>query len=144
MLALVGLTAQAHAYRITHDPGGRIGAYVDRYQRINYSGERVEIDGACLSACTLVLGIVPRDRICVTKRAVLGFHEAWAPKPVGYAYGSLVTRPMYSEEGTRELWKIYPSSIKHLITMRGGLTHKMFFVRGKELAAMYPLCSATR
>jgi len=30
----------------------------------------------CLSACTLVLSIVPGERICVTKRAVFGFHAA--------------------------------------------------------------------
>ena len=38
------------------------------------SGEKVIIDGPCLSACTLVLSTVPSNRICVTKRAVLGFH----------------------------------------------------------------------
>ena len=43
------------------------------------------IDGACLSACTLVLGIVPRERICVTQRAMLGFHAAWMPGPAGPA-----------------------------------------------------------
>ena len=40
------------------------------------SGERVVIDGPCLSACTLVLSTVPSNRICVTRRAVLGFHAA--------------------------------------------------------------------
>ncbi len=34
------------------------------------------IDGPCLSACTLVLMTVPEERICVTRRAVLGFHAA--------------------------------------------------------------------
>ncbi len=37
--------------------------------------ERVIIDGICNSACTLVLGIVPLNRICVTPRASLGFHR---------------------------------------------------------------------
>ena len=31
------------------------------------------IDGRCLSACTLVRGVIPRERICVTRRARLGF-----------------------------------------------------------------------
>ena len=40
------------------------------------SGEHVVIDGPCLSACTLLTGIIPSDRVCVTQRAVLGFHAA--------------------------------------------------------------------
>jgi hypothetical protein len=34
------------------------------------AGEQIVIDGTCSSACTLVLGIVPHDRICVTSNAV--------------------------------------------------------------------------
>src|SRR5882757_3900391 len=67
----------ASAVRITNDYGGQIGRYLDRFQAVRASGERVIIDGPCLSACTLVLGVVPRDRICVTSRARLGFHAAW-------------------------------------------------------------------
>jgi hypothetical protein len=39
----------------------------------------VIIDGFCASACTIVLGTVPHDKICVTFRAKLGFHAAWDP-----------------------------------------------------------------
>ena len=49
------------------------------FTAVRESGERVIIDGPCLSACTLVLGVVPKDRICVTPRAVFGFHAAWMP-----------------------------------------------------------------
>jgi hypothetical protein len=75
-LALLATDASA-TMRISDDVGGRIGAYVDQYTAARNSGERVVIDGVCLSACTLVLGIVPRNRICVTRRAMLGFHAAW-------------------------------------------------------------------
>jgi hypothetical protein len=63
--------------RIADDRGGKIGAYIDRYQSLRSSGETVIIDGLCASACTMVLGAVPRERICVTSQAVLGFHAAW-------------------------------------------------------------------
>ena len=36
--------------------------------------------GICNSACTLVLGIVPLNRICATPRASLGFHQAYYDK----------------------------------------------------------------
>ena len=57
-------------------PGGQVGPFLDLFEQVRESGERVVIDGPCLSACTLVLSIVPGERICVTKRAVLGFHAA--------------------------------------------------------------------
>ncbi len=130
-LALSSINASA-LVRITDDVGGRIGTYVEAYSAVRSSGERVVIDGACLSACTLVLGIVPRDRICVTQRAMLGFHAAWMPGPAG--------RPIPSAVGTQALWEVYPPHLRRWINSRGGLSSKMIFLRGRELAAMYPTC----
>jgi hypothetical protein len=62
--------------RITDDPGGQIGPYLESLAALRSSGEQVVIDGPCLSACTMVLGVIPRDHICVTSRARLGFHAA--------------------------------------------------------------------
>jgi hypothetical protein len=132
--ALVALSA-SNAFatvRITDDVGGRIGTYVEAYSAVRSSGERVMIDGACLSACTLVLGIVPRERICVTQRAMLGFHAAWMPGPAG--------RPVASAVGTQALWEVYPAHLRRWINKRGGLSSKMIFLRGRELASMYPTC----
>jgi hypothetical protein len=121
--------------RISDDVGGRIGAYVEQYSQVKQTGERVVIDGTCLSACTLVLGIVPRDRICVTRRAMLGFHAAWMPGPEG--------KPVPSSAGTQALWELYPQHVKRWISSRGGLSAKMVFLRGRELSAMYPECRVT-
>lgn len=120
--------------RISDDVGGRIGAYVDQYSAVRASGEQVVIDGPCLSACTLVLGIVPRSRICVTRRAMLGFHAAWMPGPRG--------RPVRSTAGTQALWDLYPPKVRRWINARGGLSSKMMFLRGRELLSMYPECRA--
>ena len=133
--ALLGALAASDAsavVRISDDVGGRIGQYVDSYAAVRSSGQRVVIDGSCLSACTLVLGIVPRDRICVTRRATLGFHAAWMPGPEG--------RPIHSTAGTQALWEVYPSHVRRWISSRGGLKSKMIFLRGRELASMYPEC----
>jgi hypothetical protein len=130
-LALVANGAAA-AVRIGDDGGGRIGTYIDQYSELRSSGERVVIDGVCLSACTLVLGIVPRERICVTRRALLGFHAAWMPGPEG--------RPVPSAAGTQALWEYYPPRLRRWISARGGLSSRMVFLRGRELMAMYPRC----
>ena len=61
--------------RISDDVGGRIGAYVEQFSQVKQTGERVVIDGACLSACTLVLGIVPRNRNSRRVMEVLAVRE---------------------------------------------------------------------
>jgi ClpP class serine protease len=73
--ALAVAPAQAEV-RILDSPGGQVGPFLDLFEQVRASGERVVIDGPCLSACTLVLSLVPNDRICVTRRAILGFHAA--------------------------------------------------------------------
>src|SRR5215471_21731188 len=142
VLLLAGMGASYAVVRIADDRGGRIGTYVDKYQGLRNSGQSVIIDGLCASACTIVLGALPRDRICVTSHATLGFHAAW---DFG-ANGRAITNP----EATQMLYSMYPSPVKRWIAARGGLTPHMIFLRGKELQALYKPCyldaqaSATR
>jgi len=132
VLLLAGLTASHAAVRIADDRGGRIGTYVDKYQGIRSSGDTVVIDGLCASACTIVLGAVPHDRICVTPRASLGFHAAWDRGASG--------RQVTNVEATHMLYKMYPASIRHWIARHGGLKPRMIFLRGHQLTSMYKPC----
>src|SRR5580698_2569561 len=129
---LAGITAGNAAVRIVDDPGGRIGTYVERYEGMRSSGEMVIIDGYCASACTIVLGTVPHDKICVTSRARLGFHAAWDPGARG--------RKVTNSEATQSLYSMYPSEVRQWIDQRGGLTPHMLYLTGRELAAMYRPC----
>ncbi len=127
------LAADANAtVRISNDKGGQIGPYLDAYVSLRKSGQRVIIDGPCLSACTIVLGVMPRDRICVTRRAQLGFHAAWNPGRNG--------RPVLSQAGTKALWDIYPGEIRTWLKRRGGLKPRMVYLSGSELMSMYRVC----
>ena len=132
VLLLAGVGASHAVVRIADDRGGRIGTYVDKYQGLRSSGESVIIDGLCASACTIVLGAIPHDKICVTSHATLGFHAAW---DFG-ANGRAITNP----EATQMLYSMYPSPVRHWIAQRGGLTPRMIFLRGKELQALYRPC----
>jgi hypothetical protein len=105
--------------RITRDTGGYVEAYRSKYEQVRDSGKRVVIDGVCNSACTMVLGIVPRERICVTPRASLGFHQAYYD--TSHTFGIKVA----SEDGTSELMSIYPPEVKAWIRRNGGLTTDM-------------------
>jgi hypothetical protein len=134
LLALWTTGASAD-YRITRDHGGLVEEYKAKYAKIRDSGARVIIDGICNSACTVVLGIVPLNRICVTPRASLGFHEAYIDK--SFTFGVRVT----SYGGTADLVSYYPQSVKDWIQQHGGLTAEMKHVtNGPELWAMVDPC----
>src|SRR5258708_15844071 len=83
VIMLAAVRASDAAVRIGLDRGGRIGAYVDKYKGLRSSGEMVIIDGYCVSACTIVLGSVPHDKICVTSPANLRFHPPCNPRSKG-------------------------------------------------------------
>lgn len=119
--------------RIVSDPGGEVSSYVERFQEVRESGEHIVIDGPCLSACTLLTGIVPRDHVCVTSRAVLGFHAA--------SYYDDASRSLVpTRDGSRYVMHFYPRQIRAWIDRHGGLTPRLITLRGRELSALYPVC----
>jgi hypothetical protein len=118
--------------RILSSPGGQVGPFLDLFEELRQSGERVVIDGPCLSACTLVLTTVPASRICVTRRAVLGFHGARSIDRLG----RLAAEPWASHL----VLEAYPSPIRRWIEQRGGLNSRLLLLRGRELAGMYRAC----
>ena len=132
VLLLADVGASHAAVRIVDDRGGQIGSYVTKFQGLGLSGQSVIIDGLCASACTIVLGAVPREKICVTSRATLGFHAA-------YDFG-INGRTITDREATIMLYSMYPRSVQRWIAARGGLTPQMIFLRGKVLQAMYKPC----
>jgi hypothetical protein len=131
VMALSASSASA-TMRISEDRGGQIGHYLQAFAALRSSGEKVVIDGNCLSACTLVLGLVPRDRVCVTQNARFGFHAAWMPDSDG--------RPVTSPLGTQALWNIYPVSVRHWIKRHGGLSRKMIYMQGHDFDGIVASC----
>jgi len=128
----VSSNSSSAAVRIVSDYGGQIGPYLEQFAALRHSGERVIIDGPCLSACTMLPGTIPRARICVTRRARLGFHAAWNPGHNG--------APIVSTGGTQLLMEVYPQHVRQWIARQGGLTQRMVFLSGRELASMYRTC----
>ena len=91
------------------------------------------IDGPCLSACTLLTGIVPKDRVCVTHRAALGFHAA--------SYYDDASRTLVpTHQGSELVMRLYPPEIRSWINKHGGLKPQLIMLRGRELSALYPTC----
>jgi hypothetical protein len=132
LLSIAIMHSAAAITRIQDDMGGPLGKYLLMFATIRDSGERVIIDGNCFSACTLVTAIVPKQRICITERAALGFHASWVDDRTG--------RPAISAEGTRLLYQMYPPTIRNWITKNGGLGARTIILKGRELADFYPFC----
>ncbi len=128
------LTTMASAdVRVTNDPGGEVTSYLHKFQEMRDSGERLVIDGPCLSACTLFTAFIPRDQVCVTRRAVLGFHAA--------SYYDDASRELVpTRAGTRLVMRLYPPAIRNWIARHGGLTPRIIGMRGRDLAALFNTC----
>ena len=131
-LTLCSILPAAADVRILASGGGAVGDYLNFFAKVKQSGERVVIDGPCLSACTLVLSTVPRQRICVTSRAVLGFHAPYLVDQHG--------RTFHNAKVTQTINAAYPASVRTWIKKNGGLSQKVILLKGRELNALYPHC----
>lgn len=120
-LALIAATLPAQAdVRILEDRGGALSTYVARVQHLHITGERVIIDGPCLSACTVHLNL-PAGQVCATPRAVLGFHSALDPQ-LGLPLPAV----------NAELMRIYPAKVRAWVNQRGGLWLTMLTAPGRQ------------
>jgi hypothetical protein len=133
LLLCVGFSPSASSQtRIEDDMGGSLGKYLLRFAAIRDAGERVIIDGSCFSSCTLVTALIPRERVCITPRAALGFHASWVDGVNG--------QRLISTAATQVLLEMYPRSIRNWITRNGGLGARTIVLKGSELAAFYRSC----
>jgi hypothetical protein len=90
--------------------GGSIATYMEDYAQVRHAKTEIKLEDVCISACTMVLGLIPLDRVCADKRALFGFHSAWVMGPFG---------PVFSREGTRMVWNLYPKSVQEELVKRG-------------------------
>lgn len=129
-LLLLSGAAEAKQYRviISNDDGGDPTVYLDRAKRRDLL---LELRGECNSACTMYLS---NPRTCVHPDAILGFHAA-------YYVGSVSP----SERKNLQRWNdysvsLYPLKVQKWLLKNGGLSKKMLFLQGEELAATVPIC----
>jgi hypothetical protein len=139
LLCIVALlasgTSASATMRIVDDHGGPIDEYLQAYAQVRSTGERVVVDGDCLSACTLVLGLVASNQICVTSRARFGFH---APLVLNNE-GLFVARA----NATQAMWNVYPASVQQWINQHGGLSGQMIYLEGGELNSIVATCDSS-
>lgn len=107
-LCMTPAAAAIHVYR---DMGGSVIDYMKNYEVVDRSGGKIVIDGQCVSACTLALGILRKQNVCATERASFGFHSAWQPGKDGKA--------VFSADGTELVWHTYPAKLRAIIKHHG-------------------------
>jgi hypothetical protein len=93
-IAIATLAARAETIDVFDNHGGRVAEYNARWAPLGQQGASVRIVGPCQSACTVLLGHIPRSRTCVTEQASFGFHLANLP------------------QATANLWAAHPADIK--------------------------------
>jgi hypothetical protein len=113
---------------IRGDDGGWLQTYYLRFHAQVENGATFRIDGRCASACTLVLAYP--DRVCPTKRAVLGFHAA---RNRNGTLNQKVTDAMMTE---------YPAPVLEYIAAHGGLPgpSSVMWVSGPALRGLVMPC----
>lgn len=97
---------QPTVHVIKQDDGGMLTHFIARYDRWEENGDKVRIDGECLSACTLMLGILPLRDICATDRAQFGFHSA-------------TNQGHYADDGTAFMWFFYSGRVREVLAQHG-------------------------
>lgn len=114
---------------ISKDTGGVIFDYVKKYNQYRQGNTYVRIDDLCLSACTLILGLVPDSHVCVSPFALFGFHSA-------------TDEGDFSKEGTDLIWNLYPKKVQDLVKQggwNGSVEHHDFvYIRGTDLYSECP------
>ena len=118
------LPAWAETIEVVYDNGGRLSDYAARWAIHRREGAHVRVAGPCYSECTVLIGQIPRDHICVTPEASFGFHLADVPAT------------------TAALWKAYPTDIKAWISRHGGLTHEFLLLQAPDVQLFFPACHA--
>jgi hypothetical protein len=119
---LATASANASTVVVSEDTGGLVSLYQMRWADLAAKNVKVQISGTCASACTVLLGYIPNQNICVTQNGALGFH--WAT--VGFV--------------TAELWQLYPQDIRDWITKHGGLTQRVIWLQAPEIFRYFRKC----
>ena len=114
--------SQAETIDIVDDRGGSSGSYAARWAQYRRDGVHVRITGPCESECTMVIGHLNREHICVTAEGRFGFRLADLPNR------------------TATLWRSYPTDIKIWLSRNGGLTHQLVWMQAPETYRFFRQC----
>ncbi len=135
LLLMSAVPAAAATKIIRDDRGGTIVKYIKNYQLDAQKGTKFKITGRCASACTMITGIIPRDRVCVSEKATLGFHSGYIP---------VLFWTWHSKPATQLMWSYYPLDVQAPLVAakwNGAIGQKQKQMIYFKASAFYPLCA---
>ncbi len=118
------------------DHGGFLASYLADLERLEALGVRqLRIDTTCASACTVFLRL--GNRVCVTKRARIGFHRIvfWNRATTGQSRFIAAER----EFNDRFLQSL-PAKIRTWPGISSGLPWRMVWLKGKVSSRRFGRC----
>lgn len=121
-LVLSAAPVWAETIIVNDNHGGRVTQYDQRWAGLAARGVNVKIVGPCQSACTVLLGHIPRSKICVTPNASFGFHLAKIPS------------------ATDTLRNAYAADITGWINKHGGLKKDFIWMRAPDTYRYFKKC----
>jgi hypothetical protein len=123
ILFLTASAARAETIDVSDFQGGLLSTYQTQWSTTPAArGVKVRIVGPCVSACTILVGYIPRNNICVMPSAYLGFH--WAT----------------TDFHTQGMWSVYPPDIRQWISQHGGLTSQMLWLQAPSIYRYFRKC----
>jgi len=122
LLLVLPSSVSAETIEVSDNHGGSVAAYDSRWAADAARGVDVKIVGPCQSACTVLLGHIPRSKICVTPEASFGFHLA------------------HLASATATLRSAYSADIRAWIDAHGGLTADFIWMRAPDVFRFFKKC----
>jgi hypothetical protein len=123
ILAVAPSLASAETVDVHDDLGGFVFLYQARWEKLAAQNVSVRVSGRCTSACTILIGYIPRKDICVTENGSFGFHLATM------------------QFATDQLLKAYPDDIRDWITKNGGLKFiQIMWLQAPEIFKFFHKC----
>jgi hypothetical protein len=121
-----------------YNPGGFLARYLADLEKLRRLGVRqLQLDTTCASACTVFLRL--GDRVCVTKRARIGFHKISLSGRT--RFGPIRARLKSAEHNFNDKFlQRLPANIRSWRGIRHGLPQRMVWLKGEEAARRIGRC----
>jgi hypothetical protein len=121
---------------IRYNPGGELKSFQAAASAVRRGARRlVVIDGPCISACA-VFADIARSRVCITDRAVFGFHKATLVSLRSLRNGRTVRRELAVSDPP------HSADIARWVKSRGGFPrHGFTRMSAREAASFWRRCS---
>lgn len=119
--------------------GGSVDKFMWAAADVLESGRQVKIAGRCVSACAIFADLA-RPNVCITNRAVFGFHLATTTTMVFEKRGGLLYLGYRITFRVEKGKPVVSSDIDQWVEHHGGWTSRVLLMNAKEASAFWPMC----